>query len=234
MKREHRRDPSNMMSSMRGPSSRLAGDGIGSPGALGTWDEETMSPFSGMSADKLRRKMKSRSHPTHFITPSCLITPSTAATTACNTAGAAGYLSPPTLTTSPIRDARLLPGLQGARHHQHNPSTPMPAAAAGGVISSDQPRSSSGRFVLRQSLQPSQQQLLVDGDSGLGMVPLAREQSEPVIRLHAPSSEYEESESPLYRPDSSRNTAMLSGGSVRVERREEAGSGQLEAIVVDR
>ena len=240
-KREHRRDPSRMMSSMRAQSKA---DGIGSPGSLGTWDEEAMSPLSGMTPDKFRRKMKSRSHPTHFVTPSCLIPASTSAalqagggaptiTAAGAIVGPSGHLSPPLLSTSPLRDARGLLPLPGMRHHQHNPSTPMPTGAAD-VASIDPPRGSSGRIVLRQSLQPPQAlQQPTDGDSGLLMVPMLREQSEPVPRLHPASSEYEVSESPRYQPDSSRDSVVVSGDSIPAEKADEMLPGQLETIVVD-
>ena len=248
VKREHRRDPSRMMSSMAGQS-RLTADGIGSPGALGTWDEEAMSPLggvSGMTAEKARRKMKSRSHPTHFVTPSCLIpatitSPKQAAGVAATTdsaigianGAAAGFLSPPLMISSPVRDGRML-AVPGARHHQHNPSTPMPAAVVCAPASIEQPRSPTGRLALRQSLQQMQQRQPGEGDGGLSMVPLAREQSEPVPRLHAPSSEYEDSASPMYQPASSRNSVVVNGGNLPDERADEVLPGQLDTIVIDR
>ena len=206
----HKRDPSNM-TSIR-VQSRMAADGAASP--LGTFEEEAMSPVSNMSADKARRKMKSRSHPTHFVTPSCLLPAMVAALLPggsdapadCAAVGLGGHMLPPLSS-----DARLLP-LPAVRHHQHNPSTPIPAHEAG-AAANFQPRNS-GRFVLRQAPQPSTAQLQVPGDdSGLLLVPMLREHSEPVPRLHAPDSEYEASETqtPMYQPDSARISIGPSG-----------------------
>ena len=252
VKPAHKRDGSRMMSSMHGQNSRLAVDGAGTPNQLGTWNEEAMSPLSGISGmtpDKARRKMKSRSHPTHFVTPTCLLPSATAATsTACADGSVAAgnasnsHLTPPT-AGSPNRDVRLLPA-PVARHHQHNPSTPIPASVTAGASNPQQ--SPTGRFSSRRAQQLSpllqQQQLAADVSPGLLMVPLHREQSEPVPRLHSPSNnEYEESEShlPLYRPESSVVASVVESstatGAVEVEREQsEAMPGQLEAIVVER
>ena len=229
--KQHRRDGSRMMSSMRGQS-KVVGDGPGSPGALGTWDEEAMSPLSGMTADKQRRKMKSRSHPTHFITPSCLVpgAETAATTTATTLTSVDGHLSPPLLSPSSFADARMM-AVHGVHHHQHNPSTPIPAVVVGaGPI--DRARDSNGRFLLRQALHQPHSQQQTD-DSGLLMVPLAREQSEPVPRLHSSSEDYEPSESPRYQPDISRNSVAMDSASP-VERENEVLPGQLETITVER
>ena len=245
-RRAHTRDLSNMMS-MKGQS-RLAGDGGTTPGGLGTWDEEAGSPVTGgndMSAEKARRKMKSRSHPTHFITPSCLVpasatSPRQAGAAASTTTaqgkavGSAGYLSPPRLGSPTIRDSRSL-HVHGTRHHQHNPSTPIPASMLG-APPMEQPRVSSGRLVLRPSLQvvqPPPQHQPGDDHNGLLPVPLAREQSEPVLRLHASSSEDEDCESPPYQPDSARHSARREDMTA-AEKNSEVLPGQLESIVVDR
>ena len=76
-----RRDSSQLASSMR-PAALNLGTGVGgvareagsttpNPSGLPSFDE-ALSP-SVAAAERSRRKFKSRSHPTHFVTPSCLL-----------------------------------------------------------------------------------------------------------------------------------------------------------------
>ena len=111
----HQRNSSRAMSSVR-TQMRPDGGGAMSPpplrdGVLRSFDEGVASPSSAMVAEKSRRKLKSRSHPTHFVTPSCLLPKSAvdsleaealAARSPSPTAAAENPLSPSAMLASPL------------------------------------------------------------------------------------------------------------------------------------
>jgi hypothetical protein len=94
--RHHKRDSSRMMSSVRTANLNPSDTNPQSPHTPGLKSmDEAMSPSA--LAERSRRKVKSRSHPTHFITPSCLLQNVT-----IDTLQASGSMSPTTTDDSTV------------------------------------------------------------------------------------------------------------------------------------
>ena len=166
----HKRNSSQLPSAVRigglngGMGGAEGGSHTPNPGGLRSFDEG-FSP--SLTADRSRRKFKSRSHPTHFVTPSCLL-PQAAVDALSSEARGMG---------TPSRDAETMPSSPPA---MHSPS--------GGQQSLQQLQ----QVPLLRAPMPGGMRVDAVGDEGLMLVPLAREFSVPVPRHLQPRKEAEE------------------------------------------